>query len=68
MNKVIDLFAGCGGFSCGFEKAGFEITTAVEYDKMIAASYQHNHQNTLMIADDIKMLIIVMFSLLIVPI
>lgn len=54
MNKVIDLFAGCGGFSCGFEKADFEITTAVEYDKIIAASYQHNHQNTLMIADDIK--------------
>ena len=54
MIKTIDLFAGCGGFSCGFEKAGFNIVSAVEYDKMIATSYKHNHKNTIMIADDIK--------------
>ncbi len=54
MTKVVDLFAGCGGFSCGFEKAGFNITTAVEYDKAIANSYKHNHANTTVIADDIK--------------
>ena len=54
MIKTIDLFAGCGGFSCGFEKAGFSIVSAVEFDKMIANSYQHNHPNTKMIADDIK--------------
>lgn len=54
MIKVIDLFAGCGGFSCGFEKAGFNIVSAVEYDKMIAKSYSHNHKHTRMIAEDIK--------------
>ena len=37
--KVIDLFAGCGGFSVGFEKAGYEIVKAVEFDKEIASSY-----------------------------
>lgn len=51
--KVIDLFAGCGGFSLGFEKAGYSIVKAVEYDKAIAASYSHNHRQTLMFAEDI---------------
>lgn len=51
--KVIDLFAGCGGFSVGFEKAGYSIVKAVEFDKNIAASYSHNHKNTVMLAQDI---------------
>lgn len=51
--NVIDLFAGCGGFSVGFERAGFNITKAVEFDKSIAVSYSHNHCSTLMYAEDI---------------
>ena len=51
--KVIDLFAGCGGFSVGFEKAGYDIVKAVEFDKEIASSYSHNHPKTLMYAEDI---------------
>ena len=54
MLKTIDLFAGCGGFSCGFEKAGFDIVTAVEFDKTIAESYKKNHEKTTMLAEDIK--------------
>ena len=29
-NNVIDLFCGCGGFSKGFEDAGFEIVLAID--------------------------------------
>lgn len=54
MNKVIDLFAGCGGLSLGFKMAGFDVITAVEYDKQIAKSYIKNHINTKLIVDDIK--------------
>lgn len=52
-SKVIDLFAGCGGFSVGFEEAGYTIVKAVECDKAIAESYMHNHKNTTMLAEDI---------------
>ncbi len=38
-NKVIDLFAGVGGMSLGFEMAGFEVVLANEYDKEIAVAY-----------------------------
>lgn len=55
--KVIDLFAGCGGFSVGFEKAGYKIVKAVEFDKEIASSYCHNHPETLMYAEDIGKII-----------
>lgn len=51
--NVIDLFAGCGGFSVGFERAGYKVTKAVEFDKNIAVSYSHNHKETQMFAEDI---------------
>ena len=51
---VIDLFAGVGGFSSGFRKAGYNIILANEIDKDIAASYSKNHPETRMINDDIK--------------
>jgi len=51
--KVIDLFAGVGGLSLGFEKAGFDVVMANEYDSSIATAYQYNHKNTKMIVGDI---------------
>lgn len=51
--KVADLFAGVGGFSQGFIKAGCEIAFAVEFDKEIAYAYKMNHPNTEVYADDI---------------
>ena len=33
--KIISLFSGAGGLDLGFEKAGFEIPVANEFDKNI---------------------------------
>lgn len=52
--KVIDLFAGCGGLSSGFRKAGYSIESAVEFDPAIANTYKHNFPSVNVIVDDIK--------------
>lgn len=54
--SVIDLFAGVGGLSLGFEKQGFDVLIANEYDKSIAAAYIENHKSTKMIVGDITAL------------
>jgi DNA (cytosine-5)-methyltransferase 1 len=51
------LFAGAGGFSVGFENAGFDIVAAVEYDKQIAETYSYNHFETKVFAEDIKQVV-----------
>lgn len=43
MYKVVSLFSGCGGLDLGFERAGFKIIWANEYDKDIWATYRANH-------------------------
>lgn len=53
---VIDLFAGVGGLSLGFEMAGFDVLLANEYDASIASAYQLNHPKTRMIVGDITSL------------
>lgn len=50
---VIDLFAGVGGLSLGFEMAGFEVVLANEYDPSIAEAYVKNRPNANMIVADI---------------
>jgi DNA (cytosine-5)-methyltransferase 1 len=51
---VIDLFSGAGGFSRGFELAGFNVVAAVENDPPVAKTYKANFPETYLIADDIK--------------
>lgn len=52
--KVISLFSGCGGLDLGFEKAGFSIPVANEFDKTIWATFKANHPETKLIEDDIR--------------
>ncbi|NHF65990.1 DNA cytosine methyltransferase [Xanthomonas hortorum] len=40
--RVLDLFAGCGGISLGFEAAGFELRASVEFDNDAARSHGLN--------------------------
>ncbi len=40
--RVVDLFAGCGGISLGFHRAGFRIDAAVEIDGTAARSHARN--------------------------
>lgn len=39
---VLDVFAGVGGLSLGFEQAGFDITAAIEIDPVHAATHEYN--------------------------
>lgn len=51
--KMIDLFAGVGGLSLGFEMCGFDVVIANEYDPAIAEAYIKNRKNPNMIVADI---------------
>lgn len=39
---AIDLFAGAGGMSLGFEQAGFDVVAAVELDPIHCATHEYN--------------------------
>lgn len=51
--NVIDLFCGCGGFSKGFEQAGFNVRFGIDMWKDATITYQHNFPNAVVLNEDI---------------
>ncbi len=54
--NLISLFSGCGGLDLGFEKAGFDIPVANEFDKTTWETFKVNHPKTNLIEDDVRLI------------
>ena len=53
MKNVLDLFCGCGGLSCGFERAGYNIVLGIDNDKQALNTFELNHKGAKSICGDI---------------
>jgi DNA (cytosine-5)-methyltransferase 1 len=49
--RVIDLFAGCGGLSMGFQKAGYDVVAAFDYWKKSCDVYAENFDHPIFQVD-----------------
>ena len=59
--KLISLFSGCGGLDLGFERAGFDIPVANEFDSSIWQTFKINHPKSKLITEDIRNLPVDLF-------
>lgn len=52
--RVLDLFAGAGGFSLGFKAAGFEVVGASELDEWASDTIRSNFPDETVLSGDIR--------------
>lgn len=52
--NIIDLFCGCGGFSLGFQQAGFQVQLGIDLWADATVTYKKNFPNALGLNEDIK--------------
>jgi len=52
--NVLSLFSGCGGLDLGFERAGFNIPVANEFDSTIYETFKVNHPKTHLVEGDVR--------------
>jgi DNA (cytosine-5)-methyltransferase 1 len=53
--RVIDLFAGAGGFGLGFHLSGYQIVLALEIDEWAVATLRFNNPTLQVIQNDIRL-------------
>lgn len=52
--NIIDLFSGCGGFSYGFERAGYNVLLGVDIWKDALVTFKANHNNSTTLEYDLS--------------
>jgi DNA (cytosine-5)-methyltransferase 1 len=52
--RILDSFAGAGGFSLGFQNAGCDVVGAIEIDEWASETFLFNHPHAKVIRNDIQ--------------
>ena len=56
MPNVIDLFCGCGGFSLGFERAGFDVLLGIDVWPDALKTFGLNHKDSKVLQGDLSLI------------
>lgn len=50
-DTIVSLFSGCGGLDLGFEKAGYDVVFANDFNDSVEETYNTNHDTEILIKD-----------------